>query len=361
MDDFSRYYPYKDQEFKEALQQLVSTPYYEQLATKLFPEILPEELKDKILGLDDVDQFQAYVMYRVCCHIIQNSISEFTYSGFEHIRDSHCLFISNHRDITVDAVLTEYILISNHLKASHVVVGSNLYDVSLMPLLARLNKMSAIERGGSPKKFYNSLMSISNYLRHQVVERGERAWIAQRNGRTKDGIDRTDPALLKMIAASGNRHDTAQSLGEMNIIPISISYEWEPCGLQKAREVCLWRQGPYTKSLNEDRQSILSGILDFKGRVHLTFCEPLRSHELQAAGNDFNAIAQLIDRRIRQEYRLWPNNYIAHELITGTSHAQHYSAQEKEAFKQYLDDACRRHHFEGFSDTLLQIYGAAIP
>jgi len=360
MEDFSSYYPYEGQEFKQAMQQLVESQYYAMLSAKLFPELSSEELKQRILALSDVDQFQSFVMFRACLYIIRNTMADFTYSGLENIGDKPCLFISNHRDITVDAIMTEYILIANRRKSSHVVIGSNLFEMPLMALMARLNKMFAIGRGGNPKEFYNSLMTMSHYLRHLVTERHESAWIAQRNGRTKDGIDRTDPALVKMIASSGNRRNPAQALNEMNIVPISISYEWEPCGLLKAREVSLKQQGPYTKAPGEDTQSILSGISDFKGHVHLTFCKPLQLQELEATNGSYDAIAQLIDQHISQNYHLWPNNYIAYELQTGVSAAGLYSAEEKQQFLQYLDKACQQYDIPGFRDTLIRIYAGAV-
>lgn len=360
MEDFSSYYPYEGQEFKEAMRQLVESQYYAQVAPLLFPELTLEELKQRILGLTDVDQFQAHVMIRACQYIIRSTMTEFTYSGLEHVGSKPCLLISNHRDITVDAIMTEYILISNQLKSSHVVIGSNLYEMPLMEQMARLNKMYAIGRGGNQKEFYRDLMDMSRYLRHQVVERQEKVWIAQRNGRTKDGIDRTDPALVKMIAYSGDRSHPAQSLAAMNIVPISISYEWEPCGVLKAREVCLRRQGPYQKAPGEDTQSILSGINDFKGRVHLTFCQPIGLEELESAKGDYDAIAKIIDQRIDRCYRLWPNNYIAHELMSGSSHSGKYTNEEKRQFMRYLDEACQKYDIDGFRDVLVQIYAAAV-
>lgn len=361
MEDFRSYYPYEGQEFKEALRQLVESQYYPLLASQLFPEYSSEDLKHKILELPDVDQFQSFVMFRACLYIIRNSMSEFSYNGLENIGDRPCLFISNHRDITVDAILTEYILIANHRKSSHVVIGSNLFEMPLMALLARLNKMFAIGRGGNPKEFYNSLMTMSRYLRHLITDRHESVWIAQRNGRTKDGADCTDPALIKMIAASGNRRNPAQALAEMNIVPISISYEWEPCGLLKAREVSLKQQGPYVKTPGEDTQSIVTGITSAKGRVNLTFCKPLLLQELEATDGSFRAFADIIDHRINQNYRLWPNNHIAKDLITGsTTNSGHYTTQEKQQFLLYLDKACQQNPIPGFRDTLISIYSGAV-
>jgi hypothetical protein len=175
-----------------------------------------------------------------------------------------------------------------------------------------------------------------------------------------DGIDRTDPALVHMIAATGGETDAVGALDAMHIVPLCISYEWEPCGLLKAREVSLKRQGPYTKAPGEDTQSILSGISDFKGHVHLTFCQPLQMQELEAANGNYDTVAEIIDQRIYQNYHLWPNNYIAHELMTGISHAEHYTDEEKQQFVQYLDKACQQYDIPGYRDTLVGIYGGAL-
>lgn len=360
MQDFSSFYPCEGQAFKDTMQQLVQSDFYPQLAPILFPEFTPDQLRDQVIAsIKDVDEFQSKIMFEVCKYVIRHTMDGFSYDGATSEINTPCLFISNHRDITVDAIMTEYVHISNGLPASHVVIGSNLFEMPLMALLAKANKMFAIPRGGNPREFYNSLLITSQYLHHLVAERQQSAWIAQRNGRTKDGHDKTDPAVLKMIAAHGNRHNPAQTLADMHIVPISLSYEWEPCGILKARETCLRRQGPYQKVPGEDTQSIISGITEFKGHMHMHFCQPLSLQELQDAGS-FEVIAQIIDQRIADGYKLYPNNHIASDLLHNTHTSGQYSTEQQSRFMQYLDDACAKYPVDGLRQTLIEMYAAPV-
>ena len=212
--------------------------------------------------------------------------------------------------------------------------------------------------GGNRMEYYQSLIEMSAYLRHLVTERRESAWIAQRNGRTKDGIDRTDPALLKMIAATGNPSDPVGALHAMHIVPLCISYEWEPCGRQKAREVCLRRQGPYVKAPGEDTQSIVNGIMDFKGRVHLSVCPPLTLDELATTDGDFHQVAALIDRHIAQGRTTFDNNRIAKAMLDGTPLPDSKATAD---FQRYIDDACAQYpDCDNYRTTLLQIYANSV-
>lgn len=353
MESFDIYYPCKGQEFKDTMRQLAESRIFATLASELFPECSLDECRHLFYGFEDVRQFQSVAMFRGCQWVIRNTMSSFTYSGAEHLDGRPCLFVSNHRDIVLDAMMLQYILVSEGRDTSHVVVGSNLFEMPLLALLAKANKMFGIGRSGTPREYYSSLMNMSAYLRHLVTQRGESAWIAQRNGRTKDGLDRTDPALIKMIAATGDRHDPASALAEMHIVPVSVSYEWEPCGLLKARELCLRRQGPYAKQPGEDTNSIVTGIRDFKGRVHFAICPPLRDDELDAAHGSFDTVASLIDCRIHDDCRLWPNNTVAAQLLDGLRP----DTPEAQSFLDYLDNACRQYpDLPDYRATLLSIY-----
>lgn len=355
MDIIDDYYPCEGQEFKDVMKNLTASDFFEKLSSKLFPELSTEEAKGKFLAFDNVHQFQSTAMYRGCEYVIAHSMSQFTYSGTEFLDGKPCLFISNHRDIVLDAMMLQYILTRQGLETSHVVVGSNLWEMPILALLARVNKMYGIDRGGTHREYYDALMKMSHHLRHLVAERGESVWIAQRNGRTKDGLDHTDPALIKMIAASGDRSDPVAALDTMHIIPVSVSYEWEPCGLLKARELCLRQQGPYTKRPGEDTQSIISGITDFKGRVHFSICKPIEHDELAAANGNFDLIAALIDHRISQGYRIWPNNRIAQQMLRHSS--SEASPDDCLRFTRYLDQACAQIPLgDDFRNTLLGIY-----
>lgn len=352
---FDYYRPCEGAEFKNAIRALVECKYFPALAAHLYPQQFVEEVKQMFLSFEDVYQFQHVVMWRGCEWVVENTMDQFTFSGVEYLDGRPCLFVSNHRDIVLDAMMLQYILVNHGLDTSYVVVGANLFEMDMMRLLARTNKMYDICRGGTAREYYKSLMEMSQFLRHQVTQCGASAWIAQRNGRTKDGNDRTDPALIKMIAASGDRQDPVAALNAMHIVPVSVSYEWEPCGIYKARELFLRQQGPYTKADGEDTQSVLHGITDYKGRVHFAICPPLTSDEV-AAQDGFEAVAQLIDQRISQHYHLWPNNHIAKAMLEG----QECSLPEASRFRQYVADASTSYPPE-FRRILLGIYANAIP
>ena len=354
MNRFEKYYPYQGEEFRQVMAALAE----HRIAQSLFPELSQDDLRRRFVAYRDVRDFQADAMYRGCRYVVEHTMSQFTWSGAEHLDGSPSLFISNHRDIVLDTMLLQYLLISLGRDTTHVVVGTNLFEMPLMAQMARVNKMFGIDRGGNRMEYYQSLIEMSAYLRHLVTERRESAWIAQRNGRTKDGIDRTDPALLKMIAATGNPSDPVGALHAMHIVPLCVSYEWEPCGRQKAREVCLRRQGPYVKAPGEDTQSIVNGIMDFKGRVHLSVCPPLTLDELATTDGDFHQVAALIDRRIAQGRTTFDNNRIAKAMLVGTPLPDSKATAD---FQRYIDDACAQYpDCDNYRTTLLQIYANSV-
>ena len=342
------------QDFKETIKAFVEHEMFDMLALRLFPDTPKEVLKGRLTAMESVDQFQSMFMYRGCQWVIDNTMSRFTYNGTEYLDSTPRLFISNHRDIVLDAMMLQYILVEQGLKTSHVVIGANLMEVPILPILARLNKMYSIGRGGNLMEYYRCLMAMSQQLRQWVVEQGESVWIAQRNGRTKDGIDLTYPALVKMIASSRKEKDPVAALAAMHITPVSVSYEWEPCAALKAREMCLSQQGTYTKVPGEDTQSVMSGIVDYKGHVHFTICPPLSQEELAEVNGDYNDVATLIDRRIAEGYHLTENNRIAKQLLEGIIPED---TPQLHSFQTYIEETCRQYPLgDDFRQRLLGIY-----
>ena len=344
--------------FKQDLLDLVEHEMFCPIASHLFPDTPIEEVKRQLLATESVQQFQSTFMYQGCRWVIENTMSDFTFSGTENLDGRPCLFISNHRDIVLDAMMLQYIMVGLGVDTSHVVIGANLFEIPIMPVLARLNKMYSIGRGGNGRQYYHSLMEMSQHLRQWVAERGESVWIAQRNGRTKDGIDHTEPSLVKMIAYSGRKDNPEAALQAMHITPVCVSYEWEPCAALKARELCLSHQGSYTKAPGEDMQSVISGITDFKGHVHFTICPPLRPDEIAAVHGNHYAVATLIDNRIDTGRQLWQNNLIARQMLQGEKPAD---TADTQAFAAYIDEACQRYPLgEHFRRQLLEIYANAV-
>lgn len=230
--------------------------------------------------------------------------------------------------------------------------------------IGKSNKMFRVERpGGSIKEFYQKSLHLSDYIRYVICQKQQSVWIAQRNGRTKNGCDQTDQGIIKMFCMSKS-DDKITALTELHIVPVAISYEWESCDVLKTLELYESQFARYTKKPGEDLNSILTGIVQQKGRVHLQICEAIRPEELQAmdgmTNNEYHkAVATLIDRRITVAYHLWPNNYIAHDLLHGsTRHSYCYTPEEKQAFErrmQKLDryDTC---DIDQLKDIFLGIY-----
>ena len=337
-------------EMHRAMQTLTSLELFAPLAGKILPDVPAETLRSQLLQVDTPDEFQRLGMMPLLQYIIDNSMTELTVSGEAWLdADRPCIYVSNHRDILVDAMMLEYKRVKHGLPTTHLVVGSNLYSTDLLALLARANKMFAIGRGGAPRERYAALMTMSQYLRHLVTERGESVWIAQRNGRAKDGRDITDPALIKMFALSGDRRDPVAALESLQLVPMSISYEWEPCAALKARERCLSQGGHYTKVPGEDTQSMLTGMKEWKGRVHLALGEPLRHDELAACQGRPEAVAALLDQRIHEGYRLWDTHYAAAALQRGEAVTG--------PFVEYIDRCTQQYpDIPGFREALIEIY-----
>lgn len=263
------------------------------------------------------------------------------------------VFVSNHRDIILDAALLELIFSKSGLEQPAALAGSNLMTNDVMIKFSRLNRIFCMERGdGSKRAFYESLQHTSQQVR-ALVDEGTSVWIAQRNGRTKDGRDKTDPAVLKMLCLSGR--DKLQTLLELGVTPMSISYEWEPCDMMKAREMMMKaRDGVYHKVAHEDEQSILTGLQQQKGRVHVAIGHPLTAEQLEGAADAAVKAAALIDEQIWRNYRLWPNNYIAYAMSGYEVGEECYTADEKMKFEQHLAQAPE------LRDWLLRIYGGPV-
>ena len=315
---FDNIRPLYDSELPEALQTITASPIFAPIAQYVYPGEETDSVAARIRKLNDIYTLQETVMKDAFRRIIDDSITDFSYTGIEHLSKGHpYLFISNHRDIVLDAFMLQFVLLDyNDL---YITFGANLMQDPIITLIGRANRMFRVERGGAPKEFYRNMLQVSSYIRQTIAAEGHSAWIAQRNGRTKDGLDRTEASLLKMLALSG--HATRQAplapLKDLNIVPVSVSYEWEPCDLLKARELYLRAMGPYSKAKGEDMKSVLTGIMQPKGHVHLAITAPIADEEIDrcsATDSPFDNLAALIDRRIGSAYCLHPTNYAAYDL-----------------------------------------------
>jgi len=358
--------PYYEEEIPAAMQRITDSDVFPLLASYVYPSETLEATRERIRSFKTVREFQHDTMRRVNEQIIARSISEFTVSGLERLSpDKHYLFVSNHRDIMLDASLLQYYFVLNGFDTTEITFGANLMMHPVVIDVGKSNKMFKVARpGGDIKEFYQSSMHLSEYIRYTIKEKGQSVWIAQRNGRTKNGIDQTDQGIIKMFCMSESK-DKIKALAELNIVPIAISYEWESCDILKALELYESQYTKYTKKPGEDLNSILTGILQPKGRVHIALCQPIRLVELSAfeeqTNNEYHkSVARLIDSRINTAYRLFPNNYIAHDILYGNTRYQSmYTDEEYNLFIHHLkeldryEDTC---DIERLRDIFVGIY-----
>ena len=362
--EFDDIRPYFDEEIPAAMGRIAESAALPLLASYVCPDKKIEEVREMVRSFRTIREFQHKLMYLVNRQIIRKSITEFSFGGSELLKkDKPYLFVSNHRDIMLDASLLQNALVDAGLETSQITFGANLMMDPLVIDIGKSNKMFRVERpGGSIKDFYRSSMHLSRYIRHAITEQKESVWIAQRNGRTKDGLDQTDQGIIKMFCMS-KPENKIDALAELAIVPIAVSYEWESCDILKALELFASRSMKYIKKPGEDLNSILTGILQPKGRVHFQVCPMITAYELMAfndcTNNEYHKkVAQLIDRRIISAYKLWPNNYIAHDMLYGQRRfTDHYNLAEKAAFEAHLTKLERfESDLDALKDILLAIY-----
>ena len=366
VNDFDDIRPYYEEEIPAAMQRLTDSDAFPLLASYVYPGVPLEEVRQRVRGFKTVREFQSDTMYKVNEQVIERSMTAFSGSGLEHLDPhKHYLYVSNHRDIMLDASLLQYFLLKNGFDTSEITFGANLMTSPTVIDIGTSNKMFRVERpGGDIKAFYRASLHLSEYIRYVIKEKGQSVWIAQRNGRTKDGRDATDQGIIKMFCMSEQR-DKIKALAELNIVPIAVSYEWEPCDILKVLELYQSQYTRYVKKPGEDLNSILTGILQPKGRVHFELTEPLTAEELSAfesmTNNEYHKeVARLIDKKINKAYRLWPNNYIAHDLLYGnTRYRSMYTDEDYNAFIAHMavveryEDTC---DIEQLKELFLGIY-----
>ena len=344
-NEFEDIRPYTDAEAVEALARMSRHPMMPVVSKYLFPSVPASAMSHMLRGIGSIDQFQNEVMMGVIDGILARTSDGFTCSGIEHLKgiQGRFLAVSNHRDIVLDPALIQYVMKQAELPFTEICVGSNLVTSQLLEDLLRSNRMIKVIRGITARELYLSSQRLSQYIRERITSGGASIWIAQREGRTKNGLDTTEQGLLKMFDMSGTG-TFEENFRELNIVPMSISYEYESCDARKAREVLLRREGPYIKKEDEDLHSILTGIRQAKGHIHLEIEAPLTAEEIFEASkcekNDrYQSIRHLLDRRIIAGYKLWKTNYMAHDLLYDKhefAEAGKYTEQDLAAFEKYI-------------------------
>lgn len=358
-DDIRAFY---DHEVKDTTNKLVEDPLFMKLINYLWPDVKFEEIKAKAQKVNGNVDFQLQFMHDAIRKIIQLTSSGLSSNGFEHLDPKkNYLFIANHRDILLDAAIMQVLLVENGFPTSEITFGNNLKEEGFVSEFLKLNRMITALRDGTAKELYEISKKLSAYIRHTIIDKKVSVWIAQRNGRTKDGHDYTQSGLLKMLNISGNK-GFLENFTQLNIVPLTISYEYEPCDDMKTNELFQYaKHSSYTKAPGEDMKSTVTGIQQFKGKIHLTVGKPIDAAEyeiINAQKNDnekIKALSALIDTRIYADYRLNPINYVACDLLTNTQdYEKFYSPEEKQKFISYMTKKLQ--NIEGEKEMLESIF-----
>ena len=361
--DYANISPYTDEQAVEALHKVARNPMLPVISKFLFPDEPFYSLHRMLKSINSIDEFQEVVMSKMVVADVQRTSSGFTYEGIEHLDTGKTfLAVSNHRDIILDPALIQWTLFHNKMPLTEICVGSNLLEGNkIVADLLRSNRMIKVIRGISARELYLSSKLLSSYIRSRVASGEASVWVAQREGRTKNGIDLTEQGLLKMFDMSGTK-GFKENFMELNITPMSISYEYESCDMKKARELYLSKDRKYVKKRTEDLHSIMTGIKQWKGRIHLNIDTPLSEEEIERASicdkNDrYQYIRHVLDYRIVKLYKLWKTNYMGYDLMNRTTkYSSLYGKDDLEAFKAYTEHKLSKVERNLDRDALRQLF-----
>ncbi len=328
-------------------------------------QFLPDELTDYLLKAKEevhsIFDFQSKMTYPFLMGIQKMSISERKTSGIEHLKaNERYLFISNHRDIVLDPCFLNTVFFENKIETCEVAIGSNLAKHKVSDYIFKLNRSFIVHREGNPKELYQHSMNLSEYIHNLIATEKASVWIAQREGRAKDGNDRTQPSLLKMLAMC-NQGDTIEFFKSLKIVPVTITYEFDPCDLLKTQEFIEKQHNPnFEKTFQQDLQNMLLGIKGQKGRVRFHFAKPL-DEELEILSTIKNKrqqlelLAGLIDKIIHANFELHEINYIAHDLLKQSStYSDKYTTADKIQYEAIFEEKLTA--FEGNNVTIARNY-----
>lgn len=346
MQKFDAIRPFYETEVNEALQSVIPHPMMKALMNFTFPEMEDAVWKEQLKKTHSIRDFQCNFIYHTVLKILENSSDGLTTSGFEHLeKNNSYLFISNHRDILLDTTLLNAALFQNGHLMTASAIGDNLVQKSFIKTLARLNRNFLVLRGLPPREMLQSSKLLSEYIGQLLLHENRSVWIAQREGRTKDGNDETNPGVLKMIGMASDEADVMQYFKKLKIVPVSISYEYDPTDVLKMPQLLAEANNEvYIKSKDEDLNTILSGVMGQKKRIHLHIGKVLDMEidrivsENDSSNKQIQALAQEIDDSILSNYKLWPTNFIAYDILhKTTTYAHLYTESEKSLFERRLE------------------------
>jgi 1-acyl-sn-glycerol-3-phosphate acyltransferase len=346
MQKFDAIRPFYDSEINEALQDVIHHPMMKALMNFTFPDVADEVWKEQLKKTHSIRDFQCNFIYQSVQKILEKSSEGLTTSGFENLEpNTSYLFISNHRDILLDTTLLNSALFEHGLVMTASAIGDNLVKKSFLKTLAKLNRNFLVQRGLTPREMLQSSKLLSEYIGNLLQHENRSVWIAQREGRTKDGNDATNPGVLKMLGMASDEKNLMDYFKKIKIVPVSISYEYDPTDALKMPQLMAEANNEiYVKEKNEDFMTILSGALGQKKRIHIHIGKVLDTEidAIQAENDNSNkqivALAQVIDDAILSNYKLWPTNFIAYDIVNKIdTHSHLYTENEKSLFERRLE------------------------
>lgn len=368
-DRFNDIRPLLDSEVPDTISRLLSDEGFRRSAEQLVKPLSWEQFSGKMRECQTKYDFQSHLIYPMMRQLIDRTTAEMSGSGWENIEKGNSyLFISNHRDIVLDAAFFNILLFARELQTTEIAIGDNLLIYPWISDLVRLNKSFIVKRGVSVRKMLEVSKHLSEYIHHTITQRGQSIWISQREGRAKDSNDKTQTSLLKMFTL----HDSSrplENLTRLNILPLSISYEIDPCDYLKAKEFQLKRDhADYKKSQADDIENMATGIMGFKGRVAFRLGKCINdSLNTIAKGAGRNEIlekaASLIDEEIYRNYVFFPINYIAYDRMSGSkTFVKEYNDEESRQFEDYLQQQVDKIDIPGkdvdfLRERIIEMYG----
>lgn len=341
--------PFDPEELPAAFERLLSDAQFQQVLGYLYPGVPLEAVKTKMMACKTNLEFQLAFCYGFLKDLMAKASKGFDMNVEAVDVTKRYTFVSNHRDIVLDSALLDVLLYDAGFNTTcEIAIGDNLLSLPWVKDLVRLNKSFIVQRSLSPREFLMASKKMAEYMHYVVGEKNDNIWIAQREGRAKDSNDRTQPSILKMMAMGGEG-SPVDRLRQLHIVPLAISYEYDPCDFLKAAEFQLRRDVPgWKKTALDDVNSMRTGIMGYKGEVHY-HCAPCIDGFLDNLSPDilktkvFDVIAEHIDKEIFRNYRLYPSNYIALDMLEGNeAHAGRYTADDKAAFEKYLQGQIAR-------------------
>jgi len=346
MSKFDAIRPFYDTEVNDAILKVVDHPMMKALMNFTFPDVEDEVWKNQLRRTHSTRDFQCNFIYHSLQKILEKTSDGLTTSGFEKLQlNTSYMFISNHRDILLDTSLLNACLYEHKLVMTASAIGDNLVKKSFLKVLARLNRNFLVLRGLSPREMLHSSKLLSEYISKLLLHENRSVWIAQREGRTKDGNDATNPGVLKMLAMASDEENLMDYFKKIQIVPVSISYEYDPTDALKMPQLLAEaRQEIYIKEKNEDFINLMGGVMGQKRRIHIHVGDILDQKldviksQLDNSNKQIQALAEVLDESILSGYKLWPTNYIAYDIVNQTNSYSHlYTENEKSLFERRLE------------------------